>query len=118
MPVIGSNKMVSTAFPKRAIHLDFHTMPGIYDVGRDFNADDFAQTLAKAEVDYITVFARCNLGFAYYPTKIGTIHPGLKQKDLLGPMVSACHKRGIRVAAFHEKACQEANAVAVAGFRS
>jgi len=89
-----------TDFPRRAIHLDFHTMPGIYDVGRDFDADEFAETLARAEVDYITVFARCNLGFAYYPTKIGTIHPGLKQKDLLGPMVSACHKRGISVAAY------------------
>lgn len=89
-----------TGFPRRAIHLDFHTMPGIYDVGRDFDAEDFAQTLARAEVDYITVFARCNLGFAYYPTKIGIPHPGLKRKDLLGPMVSACHKRGIRVAAY------------------
>jgi len=88
------------SFPKRAIHLDFHTMPGIYDVGRDFDADDFARTLAEAGVDYVTVFARCNLGFAYYPTKIGTVHPGLKKKDLLGPMVSACHKRGIRVAAY------------------
>lgn len=75
-------------------------MPGIYDVGRDFDAGDFAKTLAQAGVDYITVFARCNLGFAYYPTKIGTVHPGLKQKDLLGPMVSACHQRGIRVAAY------------------
>lgn len=100
MPAIGRKKMLSTVFPKRAIHLDFHTMPGVYDVGRDFDADEFAATLAGAEVDYITVFARCNLGFAYYPTKIGTIHPGLKQKDLLGPMVSACHKRGIRVAAY------------------
>lgn len=87
-------------FPRRAIHLDYHTMPGIDDVGRDFNADDFAQALAAADVDYITVFARCNLGFAYYPTEIGAIHPGLQQKDLLGPMVSACHKRGIRVAAY------------------
>jgi len=119
MPEIGRKCMVSTAFPKRAIHLDFHTMPGIYDVGRDFDADEFASTLAGAEVDYITVFARCNLGFAYYPTKIGTIHPGLKQKDLLGPMVSACHKRGIRVAAYfnagldHEHALRQRDWVKV-----
>ncbi|MFH1902590.1 MAG: alpha-L-fucosidase [Candidatus Omnitrophota bacterium] len=87
-------------FPKRAIHLDFHTMPGVYDVGRDFKAEEFAGTLKRAGVEYITVFARCNLGFAYYPTKIGTPHPGLKKPDLLGPMVEACHKENIRVAAY------------------
>lgn len=87
-------------FPARSIHLDFHTMPGIYDVGRDFNAGDFAETLKKASVEYITVFARCNLGFAYYPTEEGVVHPGMRKKDLLGPMVSACHKQGIKVAAY------------------
>ena len=86
--------------PKYAVHLDFHTMPSIYDVGRDFNAKEFAQTLSKAKVDYITVFARCNLGFAYYPTKIGTVHPGMVCEDMLGEMVSACHEQGIRVAAY------------------
>ncbi len=87
-------------FPNRAIHLDFHTMPGIYDVGAKFDAKEFARTLKKAGVEYITVFARCNLGFAYYPTKIGIVHPGMKKKDLLGPMVAECHKEGIQVAAY------------------
>ncbi|MCM8768717.1 MAG: alpha-L-fucosidase [Candidatus Omnitrophica bacterium] len=85
--------------PRRAIHLDFHTMPGIYDIGKEFKADEFARTLKQSGVDYITVFARCNLGFAYYPTRVGTIYPGLK-KDLLGEMVTACHRYNIRVAAY------------------
>jgi len=92
--------MKGMPFPKRAIHLDFHTMPGVYDVGRDFDAGEFARTLEEAHVDYITVFARCNLGFAYYPTEIGIVHPGLQVDDLLGPMVAACHRRDIRVAAY------------------
>jgi len=91
--------MVGAFFPKRAVHLDFHTMPGVYDVGRDFDPDEFARTLRDANVEYITVFAKCNLGFAYYPTRVGIVHPGLKV-DLLGPMVSACHQHDIRVAAY------------------
>lgn len=87
-------------FPKRAIHLDFHTMPGVYDVGAEFHPKEFVKTLKNAGVDYITVFARCNLGFAYYPTRIGIIHPGMKKKDLLGPMVTECHREGIRVTAY------------------
>lgn len=90
---------MSSSFSKRAIHLDFHTMPGIYDVGSSFDAYEFAQTLKSINVDYITVFALCNLGFAYYPTKIGTVHPSLK-RDLLGEMVKACKEKGIKVAAY------------------
>jgi len=91
--------MIDRALGRRAIHLDFHTMPGVYDVGRDFDAEEFADTLYWARVDYVTVFAKCNLGFAYYPTKVGVVHPGL-QKELLGPMVEACHRRGIEVIAY------------------
>jgi hypothetical protein len=86
-------------FPKRAIHLDFHTMPDVPDVGRDFSAEDFARTLQQAGVDYITVFARCNLGFAYYPTRVGIVHPSLK-RDMLGEMIEACHRYGIKAAAY------------------
>ncbi len=91
--------MPRCAFPRRAIHLDCHTMPGIYDVGKEFDAEEFAATLQAAHVEYITVFARCNLGFAYYPTRVGIPYPGLKV-DMLGGMVKACHKRGIAVAAY------------------
>jgi len=92
--------MTKRDFPKRAIHLDFHTMPVVYDVGRDFDAADFAKTLSEAHGDYITVFAKCNLGFTYYPTNVGVPHPGLQTPDMLGGMVSACHQRDIQVAAY------------------
>jgi hypothetical protein len=87
-------------FVKRAIHLDFHTMPKIYDVGAEFDPKEFATTLKNAHIDYITIFARCNLGFTYYPTKVGIIHPGMQTEDMLGGMVKACHKEGIKVAAY------------------
>jgi len=91
--------MARCPFPRRAIHLDCHTLPGIHDAGKEFDAEAFAATLQAAHVEYITVFARCNLGFAYYPTRVGIPYPGLKA-DLLGGMVKACHKRGIAVAAY------------------
>lgn len=84
---------------RRAIHFDFHTMPGIYDFGERFDAAEFAETLSDAGVEYVNVFARCNEGFAYYPTKIGVQYPGLKG-DMLGDTVRECHKRGIGVTAY------------------
>ena len=93
------NELAWKRFPKRAVHLDFHTPPGIKDLGCKLNGKEFAKTLKDAGVEYVNVFAKCNMGFCYYPTKVGYIYPGLK-KDLLGEMVSACHDEGIKVAAY------------------
>ncbi|MEA4890695.1 MAG: alpha-amylase family protein [Clostridiaceae bacterium] len=84
---------------KRAIHLDFHTMPGIYDFNREWDAAVFAQTLADAKVCYINAFAKCNLGFAYYPTSVGVPYPGMKG-DMFGDLLRECHKRNIGVSAY------------------
>jgi len=99
---------------KRAVHFDFHTMPGIYDFNRDWDAAAYAQRLADAHVTYINMFAQCNLGFAYYPTKIGIPYPGMKG-DMFGDLLEECHKRGIRVTAYinvglnHEQARRHAD---------
>ena len=57
-----------TRLPHRSFHLDFHTMPNVPDVGAEFDGAKFARTLVNARIDFITVFAQCNLGMAYYPT--------------------------------------------------
>ena len=86
-------------FPRRAVHLDFHTMPGVPDMGRDFDADEFADTLKNAGAEYVNLFAKCNLGFCYYPTRIGAVYPGL-ERDLFGDMLRACRARGLGVSAY------------------
>jgi hypothetical protein len=85
-------ELVSGRF--RQIHLDFHTSPLIKDVGVDFDADAFADTLQEAHVDWITLFGKCHHGMSYYPTKAGVMHPGLKF-DLLGAQIEACKRKGI-----------------------
>ncbi len=63
-------------FPLRTIHLDFHTSPAIPDVGQDFDAGRFAETFAEAQVDSVTVFAKCHHGHPYYDTDRPERHPG------------------------------------------
>ena len=79
----------------RQIHLDFHTSPLIPGVGEDFQQDAFVGVLKEAAVSSVTVFAKCHHGMAYYPSKVGPTHPHLKF-DLLGQMIEALHKAGIR----------------------
>ena len=84
---------------KWCLFFDFHTMPANPDVGKDFDAEALAALFAQAGVDYVVFPARCNLGVAYYPTKLGIPHPSL-HRDILGSLTSACHRRGIRVSAY------------------
>ncbi len=84
---------------KRAIHLDFHTMPGIYNFNEKWDAAAFAERLQKSHVKYINAFAECNLGFAYFDTKIGVKYPGMKG-DMFGDLLRECHKRDIGVTAY------------------
>lgn len=84
---------------KRAIHIDFHTMPHIPDFGSNFDAKAFARTLKDARVEYVNVFAKCNIGFAYYPTSVGVMHPHLNF-DMFGQIVEECRKVNIGVTAY------------------
>jgi hypothetical protein len=78
----------------RQVHLDFHTSEHISGIGTAFNKAEWQQTLQKAAVDSITVFAVCHHGWSYYPTKIGKVHPHL-QFDLLRQQMDACHEIGV-----------------------
>ncbi len=79
----------------KCVHLDFHTSPDIDGIGEEFNKEEFAKTLKDANVDLITVFAKCHHGYCYYPTKVGTVHPRLKF-NLLKEQIEACHSVGIK----------------------
>ena len=84
---------------RRALHFDFHTMPGIDNLFGNFNAVDFAKKLKENHVEYINFSARCNIGFSYYDTKVGKKYPGLK-RDMLKEVLDACHAQGIGVTAY------------------
>lgn len=90
--------MPVTELPFRQIHLDFHTSESIPDVGAGFDPDEFADTLQRAHVNSINIFARCHHGWLYYDSKRfpERIHPSLKRPHLLREQIDACHKRGIR----------------------
>ncbi len=84
-------------FPRRTVHLDFHTGPDVRDVAVDFDPERFAETFAAAHVDSVTVFAKCHHGLLYYDTDRPERHPGLaRDLDLLSQQVDALHAVGIR----------------------
>lgn len=85
----------SDMLPMRQVHLDFHTSPYISGIGSRFSKENFQRALKKGKLESITVFAKCHHGYCYYPTKIGSQHPGL-DFDLTGAMIDAAHEIGVR----------------------
>src|SRR5688572_3870079 len=85
--------------PKRGIFYDFHTMPASPDIGANFDSEAVVDRIKACDADYIVFHARCNLGMAYYDTKVGIKHPSLKY-DLFGRLAEACRQRGIMISAY------------------
>ncbi len=85
--------------PRYCLFYDNHTMPACPDVGENFDAEAFTDRIKRCGVDYLTFHARCNLGMAYYNTKIGIKHPSLKY-DLFGKLADACQRKGIALTAY------------------
>lgn len=85
--------------PKWCLFFDFHTMPACPDVGAKFDVDAFVNHLKACRVDYVVFPARCNLGMAYYNTKVGIRHPSLTY-DLFGKISEACAAEGIAISAY------------------
>ncbi len=77
----------------RCVHLDFHTSPYI-PVGEDFDKEEFKAAILEAELDSISLFAKCHHGCFYYPSDKFFTHPLLK-KPLLDLQVEACKEIGV-----------------------
>ena len=85
--------------PKWALFFDFHTMPANPDVGKEFDMDAITDWVKDCGVDFMVFPARCNLGTAYYPTKLGIPHEAM-EGDLYGDLVAACHAKDIAISAY------------------
>jgi hypothetical protein len=79
----------------RQVHLDFHTSEAIPHIGKSFDKQQFQDMLKTGHVDSITVFSKCHHGWAYHPSEVNEIHPGL-EFDLLGAMIEAAHEINVK----------------------
>ncbi|HEY5751509.1 MAG TPA: alpha-amylase family protein [Chthoniobacterales bacterium] len=90
----------------RQIHLDFHTSPFIPAIGAAFDPEEFADTLAEARVNSITLFAKCHHGHLYYDTPSPARHPHLGE-NLLERQIDALKSRGIATPIYLSVMCDE-----------
>ena len=58
------------------------------------------QATGETGAECVMVYAKCEWGFAYYPTKVGVRHPHL-QGDLFGTEVDLAHKNGLSAIGYY-----------------
>ena len=102
--------------PWRQVHLDFHTPAAAGTIGARFDAEAFADTVAKAGVQSVVLFGKCHHGWSYYDSAVGARHPGLGF-DLLDAQVAALKARGIEAVLYLSVGWDERNAHAHVDWR-
>ncbi len=94
----------------RQVHLDFHTSELIPDIGKHFSKEQFQGALKLGRVNYINIFGKGHHGLAYFPTKVGQMHPNL-DFDLLGAQIEACHEIGVTCPVYYTVGLSEQDAL-------
>jgi len=66
-----------------------------------FDPERYVEMLKKANVSCAMVYANSHVGYCYWPTKNGKMHPGIKGRDIFGEVVDLCHKAGMDVIMYY-----------------
>lgn len=84
----------------RRVFLDMHIADWNEEFLSKVDPEKLVTLLKAAGAQQIVVKCRPHTGLAYYPTKIGRMHRGLKGRDYVGEMIELCHKNEIAVMAY------------------
>ncbi|WP_125702230.1 alpha-amylase family protein [Lacticaseibacillus daqingensis] len=79
----------------RQVHLDFHTPELPFQLGKNFDKQQFQAALQMGHVNSMTLCARDHHGHIFYDTTLAARHPQMKG-DFLMQEVDACHEIGVR----------------------
>jgi len=66
-----------------------------------FDPKTYVELLKKAQVQSAMVYANSHLGYCYWPARIGHVHRGIGDKDVLGEIIDLCHKGEIDVILYY-----------------
>ena len=85
----------------RRILVDIH----IPDWNKTFlsklDAEEFADTVLSGNPTSVMVYCNSHVGFAYYPSKVGPVFPGVAEHDFTGRVLERCHRKNVAVVAYY-----------------
>jgi hypothetical protein len=66
-----------------------------------FDPAAYVTNLRAARVQAAMVYANSHVGYCYWPTNVGALHPGLKGRNVAREIFDACHAAGIDVVLYY-----------------
>ncbi len=62
---------------------------------------EYVRLLKGANVQSAMVYANSHIGLSYWPTATGTMHAGVRGRDVFGEIVGGCKREGLDVIAYY-----------------
>ncbi len=78
-------------------HYDYYMSANAPDGFTLFDSECLADEICSAGPSLVVIFALNQHGYAYYPSQVAPPHPSLGALDYTGSMISALHRRGVKV---------------------
>ncbi len=63
----------------------------------DFDSQMYVDLLERAKVDTAMIYTSSCLGICNWPSPVGPMHRGLKDRDIVGELIEKCHEKGMNV---------------------
>jgi hypothetical protein len=84
---------------RRAV-VDMHITADDERFMSQYDPDVYVAMVKKSRAGSAVVYAHSHVGLCYFPTRVGTMHPGLKGRDILAEVIERCHANDIAVVAY------------------
>ncbi|MCM8900060.1 alpha-L-fucosidase [Caldicoprobacter algeriensis] len=66
-----------------------------------FDPETYVELLKKANIQSAMLYINSHVGYCYWPTKTGCMHPGFKGEDKMKKLFDLCHKAGMDVIVYY-----------------
>lgn len=86
---------------RRRVILDMHLCDWHPEILSEYDPKEIVEQVKRAEANVLVVWCKDHFGNAYYSTKVGRVHPLLKERDLVGEISKECEKKNIVVVGYY-----------------
>ncbi|NLO83425.1 MAG: hypothetical protein GX094_10300 [Clostridiales bacterium] len=66
-----------------------------------FDPETYVALLKKANIQSAMLYINSHVGYCYWPTQTGCMHPGFKGEDRMKKLFDLCHQEGMDVIAYY-----------------
>jgi hypothetical protein len=87
----------------RKLFFDYHSHSSALGLASNFDAEAWARRVQEANAQAVSVTLKCGCGWSYYRKgHVRSVHPQLPPGlDMLGELIPALHKRGLRTLGYY-----------------